>query len=146
LDTRSWGILASSALGVGNGSDQVAYSGGHSAHPFRVLNTIAAIPLFTKLPGWQAITWLVSVTWIGIAVSERLADLYALNNCSLAGLKVAFQHFDQAAKDPVLRFPPDRHASNALRAYAIKNRIAQLEAEPDKEPIQIPLPIKVQLG
>lgn len=119
---------------------------GHSTHPFRLLHTIAVAPLFTKLPGWQALAWLITVNWIGISVSERLAELYALQHCSLKGLKAAFQHFDQAAQDPTLRLVPDTHASNAERAYAIRKRIAQLEAEPNKAPTEIPITIRIGLG
>lgn len=119
---------------------------GHSTHPFRLLHTIAVAPLFTKLPGWQALAWLITVNWIGISVSERLADLFALQYCSLEGLKAAFQHFDKVAQDPVLRLIPDTHPLAAERAYAIKKRIAQLEAEPNKNPNEIPITIRIGLG
>lgn len=121
------------------------HEAGHSQHPWRILYTLCfmTFELPVRFVGILSGHLMVMVSaWCCTAVSERLADLNALQHCRKEALEAAAQIFQQQSlQHPRYNFPPDTHASDGQRHFLIERRIRQLEQNPTAQPKDLPLEI-----
>jgi hypothetical protein len=121
----------------------VAHEAGHSLHPWRFLLTISylsgALPVrFAGILSGPIM--IVATYWCFVAMSERLADLNALQYCRKEALEATARWFNQLSlQNPRLGFPPDAHASIGQRYFLIERRIRQLESNPNIKSPDLPL-------
>ncbi len=121
----------------------VLHEAGHSLHPWRLL-LIANYVLVCGLNKTLLASGIISYFnfWLASAVSERLADLHAVQNCRKEALVAASAHFQKhALQNLFIHFPPDTHPSPANRYFLLQRRIEQLDANQEKfsQPSELPL-------
>ncbi len=125
----------------------VLHEAGHSLHFWRLVligNYILICSMAKTILGGAAMS--CANIWFSCAVSERLADLHALQHCRKEALAAAAEYFKKSALQPsVFSFPPDTHPSSANRYFLLQRRIEQLDANQGKftQPSELPLKLPI---